>query len=67
MGNTRNGRQAKDGRRNSAALRQAERDGLTDTQQIVRLIKYGHEGCREIHRLRHKIAAKGGKDAEGND
>ena len=61
MNHTRNGRQARDGRRNDAAIRQAERDGITDTQQIKRLIKAGHAGCREVLRLRHKIAAKGDK------
>lgn len=60
--NTRNGRAAKDGRRNEAALRQAEREGITDQQQMDKLIKRGHDHCREVHRLRHCIAAKGGKN-----
>lgn len=58
---TRNGRHARDQRRNDAAIRQAERDGITDEQQISRLTKRGHSHCREVHRLRHKVAAKGGK------
>ena len=65
---TRNGRAAKDGRRNDAAIRQAEREGITDQQQMDKLIKRGHSHCREVHRLRHCIAAaKGGKDAEAHD
>ena len=58
MNHTRNVRQARDGRRNDAAIRQAERDGITDTQQIAKLIKAGHGHCREVLRLREK----GGKD-----
>ena len=54
MSNTRNGRQAKDGRRNDAAIRQAERGGITDEQQISRLTKAGHGHCREVLRLRKK-------------
>lgn len=65
---TRNGRAAKDGRRNAAAIRQAEREGLTNQQQLDKLIRTGHMHCREAHRMRHCIAAaKGGKDAEGSD
>ena len=67
MSNTRNGRAAKDGRHNDAAIRQAGREGITDQQQMDKLIKRGHSHCREVHRLRHRIAsAKGGKD-ETND
>ena len=63
MGHVRNGRAARDGRRNDAAIRQAEREGITDQQQMDRLIKRGHGHCSEVHRLRHSIAAaKGGKD-----
>ncbi len=58
MSNTRNGRAAKDGRRNDAALRQAEREGITDQQQMDKLIKRGHSHCREVHRLRHRIAQR---------
>ena len=63
MQHRRNGRAARDIRRNEAALRQAERDGITDQQQMDKLIKAGHGHCREVHRLRHCIAAKGVKDA----
>jgi hypothetical protein len=54
--NVAKGRAAKDLRRNEAALRQAARDGITDEQQLDKLIKAGHSHCREAMRLRHRIA-----------
>lgn len=65
MNNTRNGRAARDGRRNSAALRQAGRDGITDQQQIDRLRRYGHGDCKEVYRLNNRI--KGLHDEKGDD
>lgn len=52
MQHRRNGRERRDIRRNDAAIRQAERDGITDTQQVAKLIKAGHGHCREVKRLR---------------
>lgn len=51
MQHKRNGRQARDGRRNDAAIRQAERDGRTDNQQLSKLIRAGHGHCKEALRL----------------
>ncbi len=51
MQHKRNGRAARDGRRNDAAIRQAERDGRSDYQQMTKLIKAGHGHCKEAQRL----------------
>ena len=55
--NTRNGRQAREARRQGARERQAERDKRTDQQQIDRLRASGHGDCKEVYRLKHRIMA----------
>lgn len=54
MQHTRNGREARQTRRQEATERQSERDKRTDQQQITRLIQAGHGYCREVLRLKER-------------
>jgi hypothetical protein len=52
---TRNGQDAREARRNSAAQRQAERDARTDQQQVDKLRRAGHGHCKEVLRLKMRM------------
>ncbi len=67
MGHVRNGRAARDGRRNDAAIRQAERDGRSDDKQLRKLCVAGHGHCKEALRLAARVHGKGGMEAWIND
>ena len=48
------GKVAKKARQTAAAERQAERDKLTDAQQLAKLVAAGHGHCKEAKRLAPK-------------
>jgi hypothetical protein len=50
-----------DARRATALERQAEREKLTDQQQIAMLVARGYGHCKEVKRLRARITKKEGK------